>query len=328
MASDSSVVVPFQRPNRSRAVAPSSPAIADLAVSFSRDLRAAKRSPRTIVLYNQAIRFYCDWLTANGRPTTLDQLTRDSVRDWLDHLSQRLADGTLRTRARSMIRFCRWLAAEGELDKPPTEGLEVPALPEGPVRIFTDAEVTAMLKACAVPRARAGRFDWTVFNGRRDEVILRLLLDCGLRVSELTGLELTNVDMESDAVYVMGKGARPRVVPFGARTGQAIDRYLRVRNLHPRPGPRLLLGERGALTPDGVRWRMDLISEASGVADVHPHAFRHTFAHRWLVAGGQERDLMRLAGWRSEAMLGVYARSMADSRAAAAHRRLALGDQV
>jgi integrase len=77
-----------------------------------------------------------------------------------------------------------------------------------------------------------------------------------------------------------------------------------------------------------VRWRLEQLGEAAGVADVHPHAFRHTFAHRWLAGGGQERDLMMLAGWRSDSMLSVYARSTAGERARSAHRRFGLGDQI
>jgi site-specific recombinase XerD len=105
-----------------------------------------------------------------------------------------------------------------------------------------------------VPRGRPGAFDRSVFLGRRDEVVLRLLLDAGVRVSELCGLELTDVDRDRELAYVTGKGSRPRVVPFGAKTAQAVDRYLRVRALHPYArSPRLLLGQRGPMTPDGAR---------------------------------------------------------------------------
>lgn len=101
-----------------------------------------------------------------------------------------------------------------------------------------------------------------------------------------------------------GKGSRPRVVPFGAKTGQAIDRYLRVRALHPyTSSPRLLLGLRGPMTTDGAREVLNVRSAQAGVDGMHPHRFRHTFAHRWLAGGGQERDLMMLAGWRSDDML-------------------------
>jgi site-specific recombinase XerC len=90
-----------------------------------------------------------------------------------------------------MRRFCRWLVTEGELEVAPTDGIEIPAPPEKPVPIPTDDEIAALLKTCAVPRGRPGIVDRTVFLDRRDEVVPRPLLDTGVRVSELCGLELT-----------------------------------------------------------------------------------------------------------------------------------------
>lgn len=307
-----------------------SPRIEDLAASFRRSLRAAGKAERTQVLYGQAIRFFCEWLAAKGRPATLDELTRHAVSAWLADLADRVDIETVRTRLRGMRRFCRWLAAEGEVEKAPTEGVEMPAPSEKPVRVLTDEELGRLLKVCAVPRGKAGAYDRRIFDGRRDEVLVRLLADCGLRVSELIGLTLDDVNLDLETVYVVGKGSRPRAVPYGAKTAQAVDRYLRIRSAHPYAArtPRLLLGERGPMSTDGVRWRLEVLGEAAGVEHLHPHALRHTFAHRWLAAGGQERDLMHLAGWRSDSMLQVYARTTAVERAHDAHRRMGLGDRL
>ncbi|MGX5653381.1 tyrosine-type recombinase/integrase [Geodermatophilus nigrescens] len=81
------------------------------------------------------------------------------------------------------------------------------------------------------------------------------------------------------------------------------------------------------MTPDGARDVLHLRAGQAGVTDVHPHRFRHTFAHRWLAGGGQERDLIILAGWRSDDMLSRYAASTAVERAHDAHRRLGLGER-
>lgn len=307
-----------------------SPRIEDLAASFRRHLRAAGKAEGTLRLYGQSIRFFCDWLTERGRPTTLDELTRHAIAAWLADLAERVDIETVRTRLRGMRRFCRWLEAEGEVDTAPTAGVEMPKATEKPVRVLTDDELAALLKVCQVPRGRAGQFDRRIFDGRRDEVMLRLLADCGVRVSELAALTLSDLDQDREIAYVMGKGSRPRAVPYGARTGQAIDRYVRVRGAHRRAAAtdRLLLGERGPMSPDGIRWRLEVLGQAAGVDGLHPHALRHTAAHRWLAAGGQERDLMHIMGWRSDSMLQVYARSTAVERAHAAHRRLGLGERL
>lgn len=316
------------------------PPIADFAAAFRRHLRAMRKADRTITLYDQSIRFFTDWLTVQDRPTTLDQFNRHAIVAWLEHLAgQGNEASTMATRIRGLRRFGKWLVAEGELDKSPTDGLELPQAAETMPTVLTDDEMKRILKACAVPRAKAGEFDRRVFDGRRDEVIVRLLADCGLRVAELVGIDLarpdgehraSDLDLDQEIVYVMGKGRRPRAVPFSAKTAQAIDRYMRIRALHPkaRTTTKLLLGQRGAISTDGVRWRLELLAEAANVAGLHPHAFRHSFADRWLAAGGQERDLMHLAGWRSESMLRVYGRSTAVKRSHDAHRRMGLGNDL
>lgn len=293
--------------------------LSDLASSFSRDLRAEGRADRTVVIYNQAIRFFSQWLEDQGRSATLDELTRSAIRAWLAELSDRNEASTVATRHRSLHRFCLWLVAEDEIEKDPMAGMQLPRPTQKPVPVISDEDLAALLKTCAAK----------TFNDRRDEVIMRVLLDCGIRVSELAGLTLDDIDLDKELAIVRGKGRKVRPVYFSSRTTRALDRYLRERKHHRRASsPALLLSQRGPMSPDGIREIVRKRGQEAGIEGLHPHRFRHTFAHDFLLNGGQERDLKRLAGWSSDVMLERYGASAADVRAQEAAKRMKRGDRV
>jgi site-specific recombinase XerD len=293
-----------------------------LRASFNRSLRVEGKADRTLVLYGQSITYFSAWLVERDVTPDVASLTRDNVLDWLDALRSRgLTAGTIRTRWRGLRRFVNWLIAEDIIAKDPLAGIAVD-VPEPPmVPVFTDDELTALVGACQ------GRG----FNDLRDAAVVRLLIDCGMRVSELTGIDLVDLDLDRESVEITGKGSRVRQAYFGSKTGLALDRYLRARGRHRHAASSaLFLGERGRFSPDGVRERLKVRADRAGLDPklVHPHRFRHTNAHDFLLAGGQERDLMRLLGWRSESMLSRYGASAADQRAMQAVRRLKRGDRV
>jgi integrase len=240
------------------------------------------------------------------------------------HLGSRLDAGmtaaTVAMDYRGLKRFCRWAVAEDYLPTDPMIGLDKPKPKEHPVPVLTDGEIGQLLKAC----------EGTDFVSRRDLAMIRVLLDCGVRISEVAGLRLEDVDLKShDVIHVTGKGGKSRAIPFGAKTGKALDRYIRERRNHKAADePGLWLGQRGAMSVWGVQERLKAIAAEAKVEGLHAHRFRHTFAADWLANGGQERDLMRLAGWSSDAMLAVYGRATADQRALDAHRRMKRGDRL
>lgn len=290
--------------------------------SFNRSLRVEGKADRTLVLYGQSITYFSAWLAQRGQPADVSSLTRDNVLAWLDALRGRgLSAGTIRTRWRGLRRFVNWLLSEDIIGRDPLAGIEVDRPEPPPVPVLTDDELVALVGACKGKR----------FVDRRDEAVIRLLLDCGLRVSELTGIDIEHLDLDAESVTVIGKGSRVRAAYFSAKTGQALDRYLRERARHRQASsPALFLGERGRFTPDGVRERLKVRADMAGLdpTKVHPHRFRHTNAHDFLLAGGQERDLKRLMGWRSDTMLERYGASAADHRAREAARRLRRGDRI
>lgn len=291
----------------------------DLAKSFARHLRAEAKAPRTVVLYGMSVRMFSEWLQAQGRPATVDELSRAAIREWLATLAETHSASTVRTRYRGLFRFAAWAAAEGEVPANPMAGLSPPVAPMKPVPVLSDEQLTALIRTCK------GR----TFIDRRDEAMIRVLLDTGVRVSELCALAVEGVDLDGGMALVTGKGNKIRPVYFGSRTTAALDRYIRARGSHRWAHTGVLfLSQRGPLSPDGVREIIRARGDAAGVEGLHPHRFRHTFAHDFLLNGGQGTDLKRLAGWSSDVMLERYGASGADVRAKAAAQRLRRGDRV
>lgn len=291
----------------------------DLLPSFQRGLRAAGLSPKTVRTHSQALVAFYGWLQSAGIEADESALSRGNIRDYLAAESERVAVNTLRTRYMGLSRFCRWAVEEEILTQHPMKGMPVPVAPAKPVPLITDDELKQLLGACAGKR----------FYDRRDEAIIRMLLDGGLRNSELCGMTVEGLDLNNEMGMVVGKGGKLRPVYFGARTARAMDRYLRMRKQHRWAHlPNLWLGERGALSGDGVREIVTVRAEKAGLDRTWPHKFRHTWAHEFLMAGGQERDLKRLAGWSSDTMLERYGAAAADLRAREAARRFRRGDRV
>jgi site-specific recombinase XerD len=233
---------------------------------------------------------------------------------------QHYAPATAANRFRALHRFFSWLEEEEEIQASPMVRMQAPKVPVVLPEVIAEDSIRLLLKACE------GR----TFEGRRDAALLSLLIDTGVRRSELADLRLDDVDLRAHTAKVMGKGSRERLAPFGAVAARDLDRYLRFRDKHRRASsPWLWLGRRGKMTSSGVYQMVcDRAAQAGLANKVWPHLFRHTFADSWLAAGGEEGDLMRIAGWQTRSMLDRYGAAQAGARAREAHKRFSPRDRL
>jgi integrase len=242
------------------------------------------------------------------------------VDKWVASLLEYGAEpATARSRQLAVRRFSAWLAAEGEIPADELARLSPPRLDVKAVHPLSDDQLRALLAACKGPGLR----------DKRDEAIIRLMVETGARAGEILALQLADVDLAAGtAVIHRGKGGKGRRVPFGPRTGAAIDRYIRARRRHQLAAtPALWLGtaSRG-FAYHGLRDTLAYRAQRAGISGFYLHRLRHTAAHRWLAAGGSEGGLMAVAGWTRPDMLLRYTKARAEQRAADEARKLNLGD--
>ncbi len=257
---------------------------------FLRSLRERNVSPHTIKAYSGDLASFSACI-GSRRWREIDHVT---IRGFLSHLYEKGLGKTSVARALAGVRsLYRWLAQEGVVEQNPAALVSTPKLAKKLPRVPTMEEMNSVLDG-AMPEIAS--------FPERDRLMLELLYGCGIRNSELVGINLDDVRVSAEAVLIRGKGKKERYVPFGTAVTSALAAYLPVRQMtlaeFRKNTPALLINQRGGrLTTRSVGRIIKKIAVAKGLSpDVHPHTLRHAFGTHMLEEGADLRAIQEMLG--------------------------------
>jgi integrase/recombinase XerC/integrase/recombinase XerD len=290
--------------------------------------RTEGKTRKTIRDYEEKLGRFVRW-----HGGTLANLSVGSVRDFIAHLQsatrwdghcytptrgELLSPSTVAHHVRVVKGFATWLHEEEYTSENLLSRISVPKVPRKMIEVLTSDEVRRLL-------AGTNRES---LNGPRDLAIVVLMLDTGMRCGELLSLGVEDVHFEDQWLRVMGKGQKERTIPFGARCSMVLARYLRFSR------PNIFAHQQLFLTIDGepisentIKMLFTRLRKRTGIARLHPHLLRHTFATSYLVAGGDVFTLQSILGHTTLEMTRRYV-TLASSHVNIQHRRFSPMDRV
>src|SRR6266850_139937 len=277
-------------------------------------------SPHTILNYRRDLEQFLAYLSPPGaRPPALTGVTHHMIREFVAHLHDHgLAKSSIARKLAALRSFFKYCVREGRLKENPARLVPTPKLPKRIPSVVSAEEMNGFLNQLgATGQAARGGQSPSVpieesFLLRRDRALLELLYAAGLRVSELTGLNLADMDQKDRILRVRGKGSKERIVPYGAKAQEALEKYWPLRELLLEPtngtsgrdapyteavflnysGRRLTQRSVGRIVKKYVR-----IANVNW--DLHPHSMRHAFATHLLADGADLRAIQELLGHQS-----------------------------
>jgi integrase/recombinase XerC len=260
------------------------------AADFLRHLGERNASPHTIKAYSRDLSLFAAYSGSRG----WKQIDHIVVRGFLSQLYEKGLSKTSVARALAAVRsLYRWLAREGVVEQNPAKLVATPKLPKKLPRVPTIEEMNSVID---------GEMPESAAFPERDRLMLELLYGCGIRNSELTGINLDDIRLSAEAILIRGKGKKERHVPFGdsARTALAayfLERQRILDEIHKRSTALLINRRGGRLTTRSVGRIVKKIAVAKGLSpDVHPHTLRHAFGAHMLEEGADLRAIQELLG--------------------------------
>jgi integrase/recombinase XerC len=257
---------------------------------FLHSLRQRNASVHTLKAYTGDLGNFAAYVDARDW-RRIDHLT---IRGFLSHLYEKGLGKTSVARALAAVRsFYRWLAQEGVVEQNPAALVSTPKLPKKLPRVPTIEEMNTVLD---------GQMPEVASFPERDRIMFELLYGCGIRNSELIGINLDDIRLSSEAILIRGKGKKERYVPFGDSVKAALAVYLPLRQQtlaeRKKITTALLINQRGGrLTTRSVGRIIKKVAVAKGLSpDVHPHTLRHAFGTHMLEEGADLRSIQEMLG--------------------------------
>lgn len=308
------------------------PALIDLYI-LSKQIEG--RSLKTLTWYRANLERFANFAT-NGHTPGLSDVSLNQARAFVAHLQGRttryedhhmrpvkeggLSPHSVHAYVRTLKAFGSWLVEEGYVDTHPFERLKPPKLPQTMIEVLSNEEI----------RSIVGVINPDTVLGARMHAMVLLLLDTGIRASELCGLTVDNTHLEDGYIKVRGKGNKERIVPFCNTTKKSLLRYLHT--FRPEPASEgievLFLSVNGVqLTTSGLAQALERLGQAASVPRLHPHLFRHTFAVHYLMNGGDIMTLRLMLGHTTLEVTQMYLH-LADSHVRVQHGRFSPVDKL
>ncbi len=264
--------------------------VAKAVADFLRHLRERNASLHTLKAYSGDLANFSAYCSSRG----WEQIDHIAIRGFLSKLYEKGLSKTSVARSLAAVRaLYRWLGREGVVEQNPAKLVATPKLPKKLPRVPTIEEMNSVLD---------GQMPETAAFPERDRLMLELLYGCGIRNSELTGINLDDIRLSAEAILIRGKGKKERYVPFGDSAKSALAAYLPARQAvlsgRRKNSPALLINQRGGrLTTRSVGRIIKKIAVAKGLSpDVHPHTLRHAFGTHMLEEGADLRAIQELLG--------------------------------
>ena len=293
------------------------------------------KSTRTIGWYRANLDSFAKFAT-NGEPPRLGDLTLESGRAFIAHLQGKttrygghhmrpvqqggLSPNTIHGYVRTLKAFGSWIHEEGYVQAHPFERLKAPKLPQTMIEILVEDEIARIL----------GTIKPATYLGARAHAIFLLLLDTGIRASELCSLTLSNTYLHEGYIKVRGKGDKERIVPIGGATKKSLLRYIQM--FRPQPVQDsivavFLTSDAQPLTYSGLSQVLNRLGKAADVPRLHAHLLRHTFAVHYLMNGGDLMTLKLLLGHTTIEVTQMYLH-LAEAHVQVQHSRFSPVDRL